>query len=477
MNLISTLTVASLLMAARLGYSQEVTAQDEAVPPLQSLATGEKDVLTNDIVVGDVGESIARLIREAGSKKNFSGVVLAELRGEVVAVVSVGFRDGEAARKNDAATLFELASATKPITAVTCLLLEQERKLSLDDPLNKHLPGIPENCREITLLHLLQNTSGIPGTNYGPYSNEIAEVIPRFLNGGPQKPPGTHFEYWNQGWALSSEVIARTGGSDYLQTTRELCFKQAGMNTACFTGDDPAGRANVAVGTSTTGPKRSALEPPYGDFYGLQYRGMGGVVANVTDVLHFIRAIRGTELLSEASRKRMLTVGQDNYATGWFVENVSDQQRRVYHGGGVRGFLSSVSWYPEDECSLVILSNSDDQVPFFAVEAGVRSILEKAFVQIPESFSAESQQAIAGTYTGTIRNGRNLVIAVSSDGTRLVVDIDWGNNLRSKGLLMKGVEDQIFFVDATQKKIPMSAKVNGGFCKEIRMFDAEFKRQ
>jgi CubicO group peptidase (beta-lactamase class C family) len=93
-----------------------------------------------EFALGDRGFSIVAAVEEAASK-GFTGVVLAADGGEVVVVVSTG--SGEAAIRPD--TLFEIASTTKPFTAVAIMRLVQEGKLSLEDSIADHLPGVPED--------------------------------------------------------------------------------------------------------------------------------------------------------------------------------------------------------------------------------------------------------------------------------------------------------------------------------------------
>jgi CubicO group peptidase (beta-lactamase class C family) len=73
-------------------------------------------------------------------------------------------------------------------------------------------------------------------------------VLPSFLAGGPKHAPGTHWEYWNQGYALLAEIIERTAGESYTAFCKRRLFARAKAATACFTGDaEPAG-VSVAIG-------------------------------------------------------------------------------------------------------------------------------------------------------------------------------------------------------------------------------------
>lgn len=427
-----------------------------------------------------VASAVASTLQEAKRLFGFSGIVLAEVKGEIVAVIAVGSRDGNADHPITDETLFELGSLTKSFTAATCLVLEQHGKLTVDDSISLHLPGVPENCRPIEVQHLLRHTSGIPGTNYGPYSNDIELLTPIYLKGGPKSPPGTKFEYWNQGYALLSAVIEKSSGKAYTDTVRELIFQPAGMTTACFTGETIANTKHVAIGQSETGEDRSALEPPYGDFYGFQYRGMGGVVANVRDLHKFVKTIRSDQFLDEARRKKLLTTGPTDYAIGWKVKSIGDGQQRVFHSGAVRGFLTSVIWYPGEDSSLIIMCNSDNKRSFLEVEQALVTILERQLLRTPQNqqFTAAERKNLAGTFSGKIANGRNLTISITeSDSDKLDVSIDWGGGLKTQGVLAKRGKNQFSHLDITGSEVPLEThSTDDQPVDRISMFDANFNR-
>jgi len=427
-----------------------------------------------------VASAVASTLKEAERLFGFSGIVLAEVKGEIVAVIAVGSRDGNAEHPITDETLFELGSVTKSFTAATCLVLEQQGKLATDDSISFYLPGVPENCRAIELQHLLRHTSGIPGTNYGPYSNDIEFLTPIYLKDGPKAPPGTKFEYWNQGYALLSAVIEKSSGKTYTETVRELVFQPAGMTAACFTGDTIADTKHVAIGQSETGEDRSALEPPYGDFYGLQYRGMGGVVANVRDLHKFVQTIRSDQFLDEARRKKLLTTGPTDYAIGWKVKPFGDAQQRVFHSGAIRGFLTSVTWYPGEDSSLIIMCNSDNKRPFLEVEQVLVTILERQLLRIPaeQQFTADERQSLAGVFSGKIPDGRTLKISITESGDKkLDVSIDWGSGQKSQGVLAKRGKNQFSHLDITGSVVPLETlSADDKPVDRISMFDTIFNR-
>lgn len=307
------------------------------------------------------GEVRRRIVEYVKSQEaaGFSGAVLAAKNGKVIAAVGVGSSDLAGKSRITPGTLFEIASATKQFTAAAIMRLVQEDRLKLEDSIARHLPGVPENCKAITVRHLLQHTSGIPGENSQGGGKDLGKVLPLFLKGGPRHPPGTHWEYWNQGYALLSEIIARVSGEPYTDFCRQALFTPSGMRMTRFTGDAAPKSAAIAIGRSARGKPRSALKHPYGS-YGFQYRGMGGVVTSVWDLWRWDRALRDDAVLGKTAKAELFKPGQKNYALGWFVKKNKQGRWVQFHGGSVRGFVCQIRRYPEQDACLFVLGNRDN---------------------------------------------------------------------------------------------------------------------
>jgi CubicO group peptidase (beta-lactamase class C family) len=368
--------------------------------------------------VGDMGRRIVEFVRRAESA-GFSGAVLAGNGGRVVAAVGIGSADLAGNVPITPSTLFEIGSATKQFTAAAVLRLVQQRKLRLEDSIARYLPGVPEDCRPITVRHLLQHTSGIPGTNSAGAGDDLDQVLPLFLRGGPKHPPGTHWEYWNQGYALLSEIVARAAGEDYTAFCKQDLFAPTGMSATRFTGDAAPEGWTVAVGRSLRGRPRSALEHPYGR-YGFQYRGMGGVVTTVWDLWRWDRALRGDRVLDANSKVKLFEPGLNDYALGWFVRKDARGRWVQSHGGAVRGFVSELRRYPGQDACLFVLCNRDD-VPVRHVTQALEALLLGDPMPCPEpprSLDAELVQALAGSYEAS---GTTLVIEVDGKVARALI--------------------------------------------------------
>ena len=411
-------------------------------------------------------------IAEKAGEKNFSGIVLAEKKGSIIASYGFGFSGPDSEKPIDSKTLFEIGSVTKPVTALAVVILERRGKLSLDDSISDHLPGVPENCRGITIKHLLQHTSGIPGTNYGPHSKDIAVITQTYLQGGPQAKPGTRFEYWNQGYALLAAIIAKVTGQSYQEAMQDLVFRPAKMNASCFNGDKPPKSLEVSIGKSIRGADRSALDHPYGDFYGLQYQGMGGMVSNAEDMVKFIKALRK----SQSSLEKMLQPGPGGrYGLGWRMERLNQTHRRIFHSGSVRGFLAAVSWYPEQESSIIVLANTDDQRGFYLAESNCRRAFEAMILPLPEdqTFGNEFRASVVGQFTLQSR-----VVTISASGEGLEMVIDWGGPKTFGKLAKSSSGKRLRYLDGSDDEIFVSlGKKIGKQFQSIQILNSNYARR
>lgn len=419
--------------------SRSRSAFHAALSALFSLIAIASQAAAYDGVIeeGTKGKKIVALVRKAHNESGFTGAVLAAEQGKVIAAVAVGEVDG---KPLEPTSLFEIASCTKPFTAVAVMKLVEEGKLSLDDPIAKQLPGIPEDCQAITVRHLLQHTSGIPGTNSQGAGTDLAVVLPTFLEGGPRTTPGEKHEYWNQGYALLSEVIARASGKPYTVYCREAIFKPCKMESTRFTGEKAPPKVRVAIGQSKRGTPRSALEHPYGE-YGFQYRGMGGIVTSLVDLWRFDRGLKTGKLLKPASIDEMTKAGPDDYALGWRIIELDDGHAVQEHTGSVRGFLASIRRDPKNDGALFILANNDDGKPFHLVKSECEMALAgKKPVKPGKGLDAKLTKELVGEYRDA--QGRTLVI---SDGDAYVeAVIDWSGP-KTFGVLNPGKEGEIAF--------------------------------
>ncbi len=390
------------------------------------------------VVEGEVAEACGEVFAAAASL-GFSGAVLVSDGGKALFASGAGSSGAATdAEPNSAVTLFEIASLSKQFTAAATLRLVQKKRLKLDDSIAEYLPSVPTDSAGITVRHLLQHTSGIPATNSQGGGNSISAALPSFLRGGPQHEPGTHFEYWNQGYAILSAIIEDASRKDFPAFVRAEVFKRAGLTNTGFTGDRPKRRQHVAEGRSA-GRSRGAFEHPYGAFE-LQYRGMGGVVTNVWDLWRWDRALAGTRVLNEASKATMFEPGLSNYGLGWRISKVAGET--LYeHGGDVAGFHCVMRRFPDRDAVVIVLANDD--------ASDVRGLcreLTAALLGIDASWA----EAFKGDYSAP--GGRSLRVALAGD--RVSAHLRWGpaeGAPVTRGELQRKEEDHLVLVNGNEE--------------------------
>ena len=396
-----------------------------ASPAAESLLAQES---TDDFVTQEVKEDFSKtklgkvLDREMDKLKQvgFSGSVLVAHKGEIILVRSEGFSDAAKKEKTQPKTLYEIASISKSFTATAALILAQQEKLELDASIADYLPGVPKHSRDITVIDLLRHESGIPGTNYGETREDLETAVITMLAGGPRHDPGTHFEYWNQGYILLGEIITKAAGKPFREFVAEEIFEPCGMTGTCFCGDRKPKGFVESTGFGNLGPPRSCLEHPYGKME-LVYEGCGGVVSNVVDLWKFHKALMGDKLLNNESKRIMFVNGDSHYACGWHVVAATDQSKKRAHGGKVRGFNLDFRSFPESDSCIVVLGNSDA-----APSATLANVFEGILLlpKLPgKKLARKDEKKIVGNFQDA--KGRILIVFAGEGGIPTQYMIYW----------------------------------------------------
>ncbi len=339
----------------------------------------------------------------------WSGAVLVAKDGKVVLAQGYGMADREAGRKVGADTLFEIASATKPFTACAIMKLVEQSRLGLDDPISKHLPGVPADKQDITIRHLLTHTSGMPRSAAGGRGEDLDRAVAGYLGVARSRASGAVCEYWNGGYALLAGVVEVASGKSYTEYCEEHIFGPAGMEDTGFAGDTDLDRARQAMGYDEDRAVRLAAEHAYGS-YGYQYRGMGGMVTSVNDLWKFIQAWGAGQILSPESVALMETAAIGHQGLGWSVIQTSRNTRQIGHGGDVKGFHTKFYRFPDEGAAVVVLSNVED-VPLHAVSGALEAQLFGGKGRYPSppalaELKGRDLDKLVGTYRAEKGHGR-----------------------------------------------------------------------
>lgn len=313
------------------------------------------------------------LVKFYEEKKHFTGVVLVAVKGEVFFSTAVGFANREHFIKNTLTTKFRLGSISKQFTAAAILLLKEEGRLVLNEPISRYLPGYPEGDI-ITIHHLLTHTAGIP--NYTDFADfdwskprSLPELVDLFKDKSLSFAPGSDWSYSNSGYVLLALIIEKVSGHTYEDFLYENIFKPAGL--LATTTDDPrriiAERAQGYDAFSGYIQNASYIESSV-------TKGAGNILSSTRDLLRWDQVLYESSILSEESKKELFTAYVPNgYSYGWVIDHAFGH-KRMHHGGAIAGFLTEFARYPEDQVTIITLANTIFDEPNSDLADGLASL-------------------------------------------------------------------------------------------------------
>ncbi len=290
------------------------------------------------------------------------GLALAVVsHGQIVYESGYGFADLASRVPVDPRTRFAIGSLTKQFTAAAIELLAREGRISLDDPLAKYVPSLP-NARQITLRMLLDQTSGLqnypkpPATNWparGPVS--LDRILALLATERPDFKPGTRWEYSNANYTALAAVVQKVAGVPFATFLQSRIFFPLRMADSGF------GYAAQKSGTIATGYIDGKADPQ--DLSLDVTSGAGAIVSTAHDLaLWDIGLLHGrllfTSYLDDVWREGVPTGDGDRYMAGWVIANVAGH-RELWHNGlviGIGGYCYNAI-FPDDGLAIVILTN------------------------------------------------------------------------------------------------------------------------
>jgi CubicO group peptidase (beta-lactamase class C family) len=350
-------------------------------------------------------ESVTRMeqIIQASVPKQFMGTVLVAQDGKVLLDKGYGFANLEWEIRNTPATKFRLGSITKQFTAASILLLEERGKLKIDDPLKKYMPDAPTAWDKITIFHVLTHTSGIPSfTGFPDYQSTEAipttpeKLVARFRDKPLEFEPGTKWNYSNSGYVLLGYLLEKVSGQSYSEFVQQNIFTPLGMKDSGYDSNS-AVIAHRAAGYSRTpnGPVNTGyidMTIPFS---------AGALYSTTEDLLRWEQGLFGGKVLKAESLAKMTTPFKEDYAFGLAVHG-SSGHKVIEHGGGIEGFNTQLSYYPDDRLVVAVLANlngpfaSEIAANLAKVEHGEKVVLPSERKEI--TVSPEILKQYVGTY-------------------------------------------------------------------------------
>jgi CubicO group peptidase (beta-lactamase class C family) len=358
----------------------------------------------------------------------FSGAVLVVRGDEVLVSRGCGFADRGQRVPNTPRTLFDIASVTKPITAIAVVKLASAGKLRLDDPIGKHFDSVPPDKAGITVHHLLTHTSGLPGGVgiVGEAREDRHAAVRQMLALPLEFKPGEQVLYSNTGFQLLGCLVEQVSGERFEDHLKRTVLRPAGMMRTGFIADKQIAGEPIALGYSPDYPDGIVGRADQ-QWYHWGLRGCGGILTSIEDLLQLERALRGGQLLTSEEKETLFKPrqkpsfpGGSCYGYGWQTsdEFAGIPTRYIGHGGDTRGFESKFLRFPDERLLIAILSNTNDHHSWSMPQDLLNIVHGRPFTMPPKSveLSRDALKRWEGEYGGPDGTG----ILIQADGNRLI---------------------------------------------------------
>ena len=333
-------------------------------------------------------ESVDKILNQLDKKQGPGMAVWVEVDGEVVYSKWAGLAQREKRIPIDGDTIFELASASKPLTAALVMQMAEAGLLQLDDAAIKWLPQLPPVWGTITIRNLLNQTAGIPD-----YMSQINSTKLLGLDGLTNKQllqrwetgnllnfnPGTQIEYSNSNYVLLAEIASSACGTGFGQCLRQRIFEPLGMTHTRVESEDSSRAEVLALNYALSKKTKGIL---------LKTEGPTGIYSSLNDIALWLQAYQAGKIVSKAGTTLMTTPvlsspvfeSGERYGMGWVLPPEDKKIGSYTHAGQKDGYRTLISANTTDHVNYIILSNGGDFVQPISTEVKywIQEIFEAA---------------------------------------------------------------------------------------------------
>ncbi len=360
-----------------------------------------------------VVEDLPKLKAALDAQPRFMGAVLVAKGDKVLFRQAYGPAEVSKGERATIETRYRLASISKQFTAAAILKLQDQGKLTINDAVCKWIQPCPAAWAQIKIHHLLSHTSGIPDLMARPYWGmrrvtpatlaELTEDSKRF----PLRfEPGTKVSYDNAGFNLAAAIVEKASGMPYETYMQTAIFEPLGMDRTGL-GDAP----DVAMGYANYPSGLAAQTIPNVSIV----IGAGAIYSTLDDMLAWERALHRGHVLTPFSYGQMLADHapadtpdergrtRRTWGYGIFTKRLGEmvspsfEDLQVYHTGSWSGFRNLITYQPDADVTVIVLSNNyhqRDQV-FLIAEQAMAEALGREFPRTGSPVRPAARGALA----------------------------------------------------------------------------------
>jgi CubicO group peptidase (beta-lactamase class C family) len=377
--------------------------------------------------------SLDQTVIEAMKRSQTPGAALAVIRNDrIIYAKGYGTANIETGETVTADTLFRLGSTTKMFTAAALVMLAEEGKLKLDEPVGKCISGLREPIAALTPHQCLTHTAGLTDESVmsGRHDDAaLADGVRKMDASWLFTEPGKIHSYANPGYWIAGLACEELDQKPYADVMHDRLFQPLGMTHTTLR-PTLAMTWPLALGHEVRSGKASIVRPQADNAATWP---AGQIYSSVTDLTHFVAAfmeggkLEGRQVLPPAVIERLSAPhvprpGDDGYY-GYGL-SVSDERgiHILQHGGSRTGYGSTIRLAPEHKLAIIILTNrSSSSLPKTAAAALELMLPFQPRAAVPRTASASSEQPplseaemqqLVGTYT----NHRQTIVLSIREG-------------------------------------------------------------
>jgi len=321
-------------------------------------------VLLGASAFGQSLDAIDSYIRSEMQKRKIPGLAMLIVRdGKTVRSQGYGFANVELQVPVKPETIFQSGSMGKQFAATAVMMLAEQGKLRMDDPLTKFFPEAPAAWKQVKVRNLLSHTGGF--TDYPKsfdYRKDYSEEqLLKIVEGIPLAfPPGSKWSYSNLGYLTLGILIHRVSGQFYGDLLHDRIFAPLGMDSTRIINEADIVPNRAAGYRLVDGQLKNQewVSPK------LNTTADGSLYFSIVDLAKWDAALTAGKLLSAASYQQMYTPfvlndgkpNSEGYGFGWFIHDVHGH-KLIEHAGAWQGFNTNISRYVDDKLTIVMLTN------------------------------------------------------------------------------------------------------------------------
>jgi CubicO group peptidase (beta-lactamase class C family) len=329
---------------------------------------------------------IDTLFKNKVKHTGFNGCVLVAQYGQIIYKKAFGYADLKSKDSLSYNSAFQLASASKTLTAAAVLLLKDRGQINLSDPVQKFFPNFP--YEGVTVQMLLTHRSGLGNYIYfcepycdkpdeykaGCFDNKAVLDIIETYKPEVYAKPGKKFEYCNTNYALLALIVEKVSGMSFPEFMDSNIFKPLGMKDTWVNTLHSSDKRNKTSGYN-------GLGKPEADTYADDVLGDKGIYSTVEDMFKWDQALYSEKLLKKETIEEAFKgysnehKGKRNYGYGWRTIDDGKNPKIIYHNGWWHGYNSLFLRRPSDRATIIVLSNKYNRSTYQV--SGVLDILNE----------------------------------------------------------------------------------------------------